>query len=121
MSSKRFTPRQIISIILLEGAVRAEYVLTIIPTRLMAALFMIPPLRETWPVGPLGVDADRSNSGLATARYQENFISDDADRARARADFDEAWHIAERGPMRLPLADIHLYPARLFFHEKPYP
>jgi hypothetical protein len=72
-------------------------------------------------VDPLGVDADRSNSGLETAHYQENFTSGDADRARARADFDEAWNIVKRGPMRLPLADILLYPARLFFHEKPCP
>jgi tetratricopeptide (TPR) repeat protein len=41
--------------------------------------------------------------------------------AGARADLDEAWDIAERGPMRLHLADIHLYRARLFFREKPYP
>jgi hypothetical protein len=27
---------------------------------------------------------------------------------------DEAWEIAERGPMKLFLADIHLYRARLF-------
>lgn len=27
---------------------------------------------------------------------------------------DEAWEIAERGPMRLFMADIHLYRARLF-------
>ena len=39
----------------------------------------------------------------------------------ARADLDEAWDIAERGPMRLHMADIHLYRARLFFREKPYP
>ena len=39
----------------------------------------------------------------------------------ARADLDEAWDIAERGPMRLHLADIHLHRARLFFCEKPYP
>jgi tetratricopeptide (TPR) repeat protein len=32
----------------------------------------------------------------------------------AQADLDEAWEIAERGPMRLFLADIHLYRARLF-------
>ena len=38
-----------------------------------------------------------------------------------RADLDEAWDIAERGPMRLHLADIHLHRARLFFREKPYP
>jgi tetratricopeptide (TPR) repeat protein len=39
----------------------------------------------------------------------------------AQADLDEAWDIAERGPMRLHMADIHLYRARLFFREKPYP
>ncbi len=32
----------------------------------------------------------------------------------AQADLDEAWEIAERGPMPLFLADIHLYRARLF-------
>lgn len=30
-------------------------------------------------------------------------------------------HIAERGPVRLHMADIHLYRARLFFREKTYP
>jgi hypothetical protein len=39
----------------------------------------------------------------------------------AQADLDEAWEISERGPMKLFLADIHLYRARLFFREKPYP
>jgi hypothetical protein len=39
----------------------------------------------------------------------------------ARADLDEAWEIAERGPMRLHMADIHLYRARLFYAVKPYP
>jgi hypothetical protein len=34
--------------------------------------------------------------------------------AGARADLDEAQEIAERGPMPLYLADIHLYRARLF-------
>jgi tetratricopeptide (TPR) repeat protein len=32
----------------------------------------------------------------------------------AQEDLDEAWEIAERGPMRLLMADIHLYRARLF-------
>ena len=36
------------------------------------------------------------------------------DLSGARADLDEAWEIAERGPMPLFLADIHLYRARLF-------
>ena len=48
-----------------------------------------------------------------------SFLTGEA--TRARADLDEAWDIAERGPMRLHLADIHLHRARLFFREKPYP
>jgi hypothetical protein len=32
----------------------------------------------------------------------------------AQSDLDEAWEIAERGPMSLFLADIHLHRARLF-------
>jgi hypothetical protein len=39
----------------------------------------------------------------------------------ARSDLDEAWEIAERGPMKLFLADIHLHRARLFFREAQYP
>jgi hypothetical protein len=39
----------------------------------------------------------------------------------AQSDLDEAWEIAERGPMRLHMADIHLYRARLFFRETKYP
>lgn len=35
----------------------------------------------------------------------------------ARTDLEEAQQISERGPMRLFLADIHLYRARLFFRE----
>ncbi|MEA2414657.1 MAG: hypothetical protein QOI58_1314 [Thermoanaerobaculia bacterium] len=38
----------------------------------------------------------------------------------AQSDLDEAWEIAERGPMPF-LADIHLYRARLFFREATYP
>ncbi|MBM3335096.1 hypothetical protein FJY63_10590 [Candidatus Sumerlaeota bacterium] len=39
----------------------------------------------------------------------------------ARADLDEAWQIAERGSMRLHMADVLLYRARLFRAIKPYP
>jgi hypothetical protein len=39
----------------------------------------------------------------------------------AQTDLDEAWEIAERGPMKLFMADIHLYRARLFHAVKPYP
>ena len=47
------------------------------------------------------------------------FVEDDAE--GARNDLDEAWEIAERGPMKLHMADIHLYRARLFHAVKPYP
>ncbi len=40
------------------------------------------------------------------------------DRDGAWADLDEAWEIAECGPMRLHMADIYLYRARLF-HDGP--
>ncbi|HEY0075018.1 MAG TPA: tetratricopeptide repeat protein [Abditibacteriaceae bacterium] len=40
---------------------------------------------------------------------------------KAQEDLDEAWDIAKRGPMRLFMADIHLYCARLFFRETDYP
>ena len=39
----------------------------------------------------------------------------------AQEDLDEAWEIAERGPMKLFLADIHLHRARLFGRETFYP
>lgn len=39
------------------------------------------------------------------------------DPAAARADLGEAQQLAERGPMRLHLADVHLHRARLFFRE----
>jgi hypothetical protein len=39
----------------------------------------------------------------------------------AQGDLDAAWEIAERGPMKLFLADIHLHRARLFFREPEYP
>lgn len=43
------------------------------------------------------------------------------DAGGARTDLNEAWEIAERGPMRLFLADIHLYRARLFHAVPSYP
>ena len=39
----------------------------------------------------------------------------------AQSDLGEAWEIAERGPMKLFMADIHLHRARLFFREAKYP
>lgn len=56
--------------------------------------------------------------GLLTRAWLR-FLENDAN--AACADLDEAWEIAERGPMRLHMADIHLYRARLFHSVKPYP
>ena len=39
----------------------------------------------------------------------------------AQRNLDDAWEIAERGPIPLLLADIHLYRARLFHAATPYP
>jgi tetratricopeptide (TPR) repeat protein len=38
--------------------------------------------------------------------------------SRAQEELEEAWEIAERGPMKLFMADIHLYRARLFGNRK---
>ena len=40
------------------------------------------------------------------------------DPAASAGDLDEAWEIAERGPMKLHMVDIHLYRARLFGGKK---
>ena len=59
--------------------------------------------------------------GLLT-RAWTRFLSDtEIGPESAQEDLNEAWEIAERGPMRLHMADIHLYRARLFFREKAYP
>ena len=47
------------------------------------------------------------------------FLAGESD--TARTDLDDAWEIAERGPMRLYMADIHLYRAGLFHAVQPYP
>lgn len=45
-------------------------------------------------------------------RARQRFF--EGDEAGARADLDEAWQVAERGGMRLHMADVHLCRARLF-------
>ena len=61
---------------------------------------------------------DESPKGLLTRAWRR-FLS--ADVAGAQADLDEAWEIAERGPMPLFQADVHLHHARLFHAAAPYP
>jgi hypothetical protein len=59
--------------------------------------------------------------GLITRAWLRFLIGARTGPESAQEDLDEAWEIAERGPMRLFMADIHLYRARLFFREKEYP
>ena len=59
--------------------------------------------------------------GLLTRAWLRLLTGKPSGPESAQADLDEAWEIAERGPMKLFLADIHLYRARLFFRERPYP
>jgi hypothetical protein len=54
---------------------------------------------------------DHLPEGLITAALN-HFVR--GDNSSARRDLDQAQQIAERGPMPLYLADIHLYRARLF-------
>ncbi|MEO8378607.1 MAG: hypothetical protein ABI779_02980 [Acidobacteriota bacterium] len=59
--------------------------------------------------------------GLLTRAWLLGLIGARTGPESAQSDLDEAWEIAERGPMPLFLADIHLYRARLFFREAQYP
>ena len=59
--------------------------------------------------------------GLLTRAWLRSLTGARTGPESAKSDLDEAWEIAERGPMPLFLADIHLYRARLFFDEAKYP
>jgi tetratricopeptide (TPR) repeat protein len=59
--------------------------------------------------------------GLLTRAWLRSLTGARIGPESAQSDLDEAWEIAERGPMKLFMADIHLSRARLFFREKPYP
>jgi hypothetical protein len=59
--------------------------------------------------------------GLLTRAWLRSLPGVHTNPESAQSDLDEAWEIAERGPMPLFLADIHLYRARLFYAVKPYP
>jgi hypothetical protein len=59
--------------------------------------------------------------GLLTRAWLRGLTGARTGAESAQADLDEAWEIAERGPMKLFQADIHLYRARLFFREPSYP
>jgi len=59
--------------------------------------------------------------GLLTRAWFRFLIGRRTSAESSQADLDEAWEFAERGPMRLFMADIHLHRARLFFREDSYP
>jgi hypothetical protein len=64
---------------------------------------------------------DYLSRGLLTRAWLRSLTGSHTGSESAQSDLDEAWEIAERGPMPLFLADIHLYRARLFFREATYP
>ncbi|MEN6490291.1 MAG: hypothetical protein ABFD66_15665 [Smithella sp.] len=64
---------------------------------------------------------DHLPSGLLTRAWLRFVVGSRTGPESAQSDLDEAWEIAERGPMPLFMADIHLYRARLFFRKTEYP
>jgi tetratricopeptide (TPR) repeat protein len=66
-------------------------------------------------------EQDQIPHGLLTRARMRSLTGVRTGSESAQSDLDEAWEIAERGPMRLFLADIQLYRARLFFREAEYP
>jgi hypothetical protein len=61
---------------------------------------------------------DHVPRGLLTRAWLRFLTGARTGPASAQEDLDEAWEIAERGPMKLFLADIHLHRARLFGMQK---
>ncbi|MBC7966718.1 MAG: hypothetical protein H7Z17_12440, partial [Fuerstia sp.] len=61
---------------------------------------------------------DHLPRGLLTRAWLRSLTSAWTGPESAQSDLDEAWEIAERGPMPLFMADIHLYRARLFGRQK---
>lgn len=66
-------------------------------------------------------DATYLPGGLLTRAWLRFFEDKQTGAEKAQEDLDEAWEIAERGPMQLYMCEIHLYRARLFHAVKPYP
>jgi hypothetical protein len=66
-------------------------------------------------------NVDELPRGLVTRAWLRFLEGKRSGSERTQEDLDEAWEIAERGQMRLFMADIHLYRARLFHAVKPYP
>ncbi len=64
---------------------------------------------------------DYLSCGLLTRAWLRSLTGPHTGPESAQNDLDEAWEIAERGPMPLYMADIHLHRARLFYREVEYP
>ena len=64
---------------------------------------------------------DHLPRGLLTRAWLRSLTGPATGPDSARSDLDEAWEIADRGPMPLFQSDIHLCRARLFLRAKPYP
>ena len=64
---------------------------------------------------------DQLPRGLLTRAWLRALEGQHTGPESAQEDLDEAWEIAERGPMKLFLTDIHLHRARLFHAVTPYP
>ena len=62
---------------------------------------------------------DEIPGGLLTRAWLRSLTGARTGPESAQEDLDEAWDIAERGPMPLFLADIHLHRARLFGRLNP--
>jgi len=60
-------------------------------------------------------------SGLLTRAMHRSLSGEVTGPESAQSDLEEAWEIAERSPMPLFQADVHLHRARLFFRAASYP
>lgn len=106
---------------------------TLYATILKGATVSLDPLSWTWD-GRVAIRINQAMDGLRRSGYMDEIPRGLLTRAwlrtlqghptgpdSAQTDLDEAWEIAERGPMPLHMADIHLHRARLFLHHTPYP
>lgn len=66
-------------------------------------------------------EQDHISRGLLTRSWIRFLTGTRTGPESAQEDLDEAWEIAERGPMPLFQTDIHLHRARLFHAVTPYP
>jgi tetratricopeptide (TPR) repeat protein len=102
--------------------------LTLGRAALFAAILVGQPLAPCQASLKLAVDGLRRSGnmddlprGLLTRAWHSAHTARHIGPDSAHTDLDEAWDIAEAGPMPLFMADIHLHRAGLFHHITPYP